>query len=149
MKALQMKFYVNPDLIFIPIILMVIATFAVYIILSKVRVQLFKDGKATLESFSIGEGQPSESIKLNNVLKNQFELPILFYVVCLSLYVTQTVTIINLALAFLFVLFKALHIKEHIKDNVVKKRRNLFVRATQILLLLWVGFIIQLIIKQL
>lgn len=143
-----MSYYLEPDLIFIPIILMVIATFTVYIILSKVRVRLFKEGKASLESFEIGKGQPTESVKLNNVLKNQFELPVLFYLVCLSLYVTQTVTIINLALAFLFVLFKALHIKEHIKDNVVKKRRSLFVRSFQILLLLWIAFVIQLAIKQ-
>lgn len=127
---------------------MVIATFVVYVLLAKTRLRLFKEGKATIENFSIGEGQPAESVKLNNVLKNQFESPVLFYVVCLSLYMTQTVTIINLALAFLYVLFKALHIKEHADDNAVIKRRNMFVRTIQVLVLLWIGFIIQLIIKQ-
>lgn len=143
-----MKFYVNPDLIFVPIILMVAATIYVYVAMAKGRVRLYKEGKAKIENFEIGKGEPEESVKLNNVLKNQFELPSLFYLACLSLHVTQTVTLINLGLALLFVYFKALHIKEHINNNEVLKRRKLFFRAFQVLVLLWVGLIIQLIIKQ-
>lgn len=143
-----MKFYVNPDLIFVPIILMVAATIYVYVVMAKGRVRLFKEGKAKIENFEIGKGEPEESVKLNNVLKNQFELPILFYLACFSLHVTQTVTLINLGLALLFVYFKVLHIKEHINSNEVLTRRKIFFRAFQVLVLLWVGFIIQLVIKQ-
>lgn len=77
---------------------------------------------------------PEEINNSANNLKNLFELPVLFYALCLYLYVTGSVDWIYVSAAWAFVAFRALHSLVHCTSNHVMNRFRLYMIAS---LALW------------
>ena len=63
-------------------------------------------------------------------LKNLFELPLLFYALCLYLFVTAQVDATYVYAAWVFVVFRALHSAVHCTFNLVMLRFYLYLIAT-------------------
>lgn len=141
-------YYIDRDLIFIPIVLMVSATIFIYGKLYKTRFSLFKDGIGTVKDYKLNESEPKQSRQINNALRNQFESPVLFYVLCLSAYVSSTVSILLLAIAFIYCILKTFHIRMHTGDNIVMTRMKIFVHSMQVLMAGWTVFVLQLLITR-
>jgi hypothetical protein len=68
---------------------------------------------------------PSVSNPSDN-LKNLFELPVLFYALCLFLFVTQQVDALHVGAAWVFVGFRVLHSAVHCTFNLVMLRFSLY-----------------------
>ena len=62
-------------------------------------------------------------------LKNLFELPVIFYALCLFLYVTERVDTAYLVAAWLFLAFRVLHSIVHCTSNIVMLRFYLYSAA--------------------
>ena len=69
---------------------------------------------------------PDDVVKVSNNISNQFEVPVLFYVLCLILYNINAVDVIAVALAWLFVVSRYLHAYVHIGSNYVPLRLKFF-----------------------
>ena len=68
-----------------------------------------------------------------NNLKNLFELPVLFYALCLYLYVTATADSVDVLMAWGFVGLRTLHSIVHCGPNIVMARFVLYVLASALL----------------
>jgi hypothetical protein len=68
---------------------------------------------------------------------NLFETPVMFYVACIGLFVTQTVSPAALILAWVYVLLRVGHSLVHCGSNVVMTRFKLFAGSMLVLLGLW------------
>ncbi len=71
---------------------------------------------------------------------NLLELPVLFYAVCLMLFVTGEVTQAQIILAWLYVLLRGLHSLIHVSYNRVVHRWAVYVASTICLFAMWVNF---------
>jgi hypothetical protein len=71
---------------------------------------------------------------------NLFETPVLFYVVCIGLFVTHTVSALLLALAWIYVLFRVAHSVIHCGSNRVMSRFKFFAGSMTALSALWIGW---------
>jgi len=69
--------------------------------------------------------------------RNLFEVPVLFYVLVLLVYVTGSVDAVYLAGAWIFVLLRAVHSLIHLSSNRVKYRFAAYFSATVLLWLMW------------
>ncbi len=69
---------------------------------------------------------PDSVRKINNNIRNQFEVPVLFYVLAFALWALDSVHEAALAAAWLFVLSRVVHAWIHIGSNVVPVRRPVF-----------------------
>lgn len=69
---------------------------------------------------------------------NLFETPVMFYVTCVGLYVTQTVSPLALALAWVYVATRIGHSVVHCNSNHVMTRFKWFTASLTVLLSLWV-----------
>ena len=76
--------------------------------------------------------------------RNLFEVPVLFYVLCLALYVTHRQDAVLLALCWLFVALRAVHSAIHCTYNNVMHRFFVYVTSTVLLFGLWAWLGIQL-----
>ena len=76
-------------------------------------------------------------------LRNLFELPVLFYSLCLYLYVTGSVDSIYVVAAWLFVAFRALHSLVHCTFNHVMHRFRLYMLAALILWFVLIRALVQ------
>ena len=69
---------------------------------------------------------------------NLLELPMLFYVVCIVLYVTAGASTTAIALAWAYVLLRVVHSLIHLSYNRVVHRLAAFAASNVALVMLWV-----------
>jgi hypothetical protein len=69
---------------------------------------------------------------------NQFELPVLFYVLCLTLHVTNGVNYLTLALMWIFVASRFFHAWVHLTSNNLRLRSRSFFLGAILLALAWI-----------
>lgn len=96
--------------------------------------------------FAVGESAqvpPSVSLPNRNFM-NLLEMPVLFYVVSLTFFVTQQATAAAVALAWLFVALRIAHSLVHITYNNVMHRLGVFALANFVLLGLFAYLLVRL-----
>lgn len=76
--------------------------------------------------------------------RNLFEVPVLFYAVCLSLAFTELVAPLQLALAWLFVISRAAHSFIHVTYNLVVHRFAAYALGTLAVFAMWATFALSL-----
>ena len=69
--------------------------------------------------------------------RNLFEAPVLFFAVCCALAITDTVTPLQVTLAWVFVGLRAVHSFIHVTYNRVMHRFAAYVASTICLFLMW------------
>ncbi|MCY1664577.1 MAPEG family protein [Rhizobium sp. SL86] len=121
-----------------PMIAHVMLVFTLYVLLSRRRVAAVKAGRATVSQFRENLKEPEDSLFVHNNLKNQFELPIFFHIVCVTLYVVQGDNLATVALAWGFVVSRYLHAYIHVTTNRIRHRRPAFIAGVVCLSLLWI-----------
>jgi hypothetical protein len=93
-----------------------------------------------IDDFKFGESAavpPHVSIPNRNYM-NLLELPVLFYVVCLMLYVSAGASPIAFQLAWAYVFFRIVHSLIHLTYNRVIHRLGAFTLSNGVLIALWV-----------
>ena len=85
-----------------------------------------------------------KNVSAEENLRNLLEIPVLFYSVCLSLAVTETVTQQQLTLAWIYFGLRVLHSLIHVTYNLVVHRFVLYLLSTLCLFIMWVAFAISL-----
>lgn len=79
-----------------------------------------------------------------NNFKNLFEVPMLFYVLCTALFVTQMVTPVLLMGGWLFVTLRVVHSFIHCTYNHVMHRFVIYALSTILLFIMWGDFVVRL-----
>ena len=74
---------------------------------------------------------------------NQFELPVLFYVLTILAYITHHAGLIFVILAWIFVIFRLLHAYVHVTSNIVRCAGTLYGIAVVALAINWVIYIFE------
>jgi hypothetical protein len=122
------------DLIFWPVLVMVLLTLLIYVRLIKVKIREMKAGRVDMARRGLHEDAWGEAVlQINNNIRNQFELPVLFYVVCGVLWALEAVGILALVAAWLFVLSRIAHAWVHLTSNYIPNRRRFFTAGWWIL----------------
>jgi len=117
----------NNNLIFAPVLLQVCLTLGLYIYLAIAKSRAVSQGQVNEERRALYEDAWPEAVrKINNSVKNQFEAPILFYVLVFIFWATNSVNIYIHILAWLFALSRLLHAYIHTGTNYVPHRRKVF-----------------------
>jgi len=115
-------------------------TFAVLLHIPIARFRAAFRGEVKAKDFRYGESAnvPGPVSLPNRNLMNLLEMPVLFYVVCLALYVTRTVDPVAVYSAWAYVGLRAAHSVVHLTYNNVFHRLAVYAASNVVLLLLWV-----------
>jgi len=119
-----------------------------FIVLTLIPVRRFRAafaGKVTAHDFKLGESAnvPPYTSLANRNYMNLLELPALFYVICLMLYVTDRVDVLSYRLAWAYVGLRALHSVIHVTFNQVFVRLAVFALSNLVLMAMWILFFVQ------
>jgi hypothetical protein len=131
------------NLIFWPAIVLVAMTQLTYAYLLRVKVRENRAGRVNRERWTMHEDAWPEAVhQVNNNLRNQFEMPLLFYAVCFMLWALEAVGIVALVAAWLFVLTRFWHAWIHLGSNRMRPRARAFaagwwVLSLMVLLVVW------------
>ncbi|MER8443082.1 MAPEG family protein [Mesorhizobium sp. M1066] len=134
----------NQTTIFWPVLAHVLLIYIVYCVLGRRRYGAVRSGEAKPGQFKVRSTEPASSVTVAANLTNQFELPVLFYVLCLTLHLTNGVNYLTLALMWIFVASRYFHAWVHLtSNNLLLRSRSFFVSAV-ILLMGWIWFALHL-----
>ena len=115
-------------------------TFLVLLLIPFVRVRSVRRREIAPSDFKYGESSavpPAVSIPNRNYM-NLLELPMLFYVVCLILYVTAGASRLAVPVAWAYVVLRVIHSVIHLSYNHVLHRLAAFTLSNAALVSLWV-----------
>jgi hypothetical protein len=135
----------NQTAIFYPMAAMVLLVVLVCCLMLRERI-------AEMKARKISPSKVASSTQMNRILentraadnyKNLFEMPVLFYALCLALYMTQSLNQNYLWAAWLFVALRVLHSFIHIVYNNVMHRFSVFALSMWVIAGMWAAFIWQ------
>jgi hypothetical protein len=130
--------------ILLPLFVEVILTFVLGTALAVMRGRDFKAGVARHDNIALREPNWSKgTLQFTYSFSNQFELPVLFYVLTILEYVTHLAGIAFVVLAWIFVIFRILHAYIHVTSNTVTLRGPLYGVGAIVLLVMWLIYIVE------
>lgn len=116
--------------IFQPMLGVMALTAVVWVYLYAVRIPAMRKARKPAQTYTVPntvtEHLPEEANYPANNFKNLFELPVLFYVLCLYLYVTNSVDALYVYAAWAFFAFRVAHSVVHCTYNRVIHRFALY-----------------------
>jgi hypothetical protein len=126
--------------ILFPMIALAAWTFLVLLLVPYRRVKAAMNKQVVANDFKFGESAnvPSYVSVPNRNLINLLEMPVLFYVVCLTLYVTGHADSAAVLLAWVYVAFRLAHSLIHLTYNNVFHRLAFYGLSNLVLLAMWI-----------
>jgi len=122
--------------IFTPFLLLMLLALAVWVYMYARRIPFIVGAKLSAEQLGPIEFARISPAKVSNPsdnLKNLFELPILFYALCIYLFEIGKVHHVYVTAAWVFVCFRILHSLVHCMVNIVTLRFWLYVASALVL----------------
>ena len=118
-------------------------TFVVLLLIPRRRFGAARQRLVSARDFAFGESEnvPGEVRIPNRNYMNLLELPVLFYVACITLYVTGKVDGWSVGLAWAFVAARVVHSVVHLTYNNVIHRMRCFAISVVFLLALWIRIV--------
>lgn len=130
---------INTALILWPMAALAALTFSVLLLVPILRFQSSFKGQTSARDFRLGESErvPEWVALANRNYMNLLESPVLFYVICIIIYVTTSLTELELRLAWAYVGFRLIHSMVHVTINRIMIRLATFAASAICLMALW------------
>jgi hypothetical protein len=130
--------------ILLPLFVEVILTFLLWVGMAVLRTRDFGSGAVRPEDIALREPRwPPRTLQFGFAFSNQFEIPVLFYVLTILAYVTHLAGLIFVILAWVFVIFRLLHAYVHVTSNTVRVRGTFYAVAVVALAINWAIYIFE------
>ncbi len=130
--------------ILLPLFVEVILTFLLWVGMAVLRTRDFSTGAVRPENIALREQHWSKrTLQFAYSFSNQFEIPVLFYVLTILAYVTHLAGLIFVILAWIFVIFRILQAYVHVTSNIVRLRGTLYGVAVVALAVNWAIYIFE------
>ncbi|WP_421420585.1 MAPEG family protein (plasmid) [Pseudoalteromonas lipolytica] len=117
----------------------VLLTFIIMFIMGKRRFRAAKQKTIEMKDFLTMELEKAGSdvrVADRNFI-NQFEMPVLFFIACLTALQLNAVGYMFVALAWVYVLLRVVHSYIHLTSNTLKVRYYSFVISSLVMLSMW------------
>ncbi len=130
--------------VLLPLFVEVILTFLLLFSLAPLRGRDVRSGVVRPEDVALREPKWSRrSMQVAYSFSNQFELPVLFYVITILAYVTHHAGFLFVVLAWVFVIFRLLQAYIHVTSNIIQVRGAFFAVSAIALAIMWVIYIVE------
>jgi hypothetical protein len=130
--------------VLLPLFVEVVLTFALMLWMGAMRRADYGSGAVKPQDVALREPiWPRRTMQAANAYSNQFELPVLFYVLTILEWVTRHAGVLFVALAWVFVIFRVAQAYVHVSSNIVRLRGAFFAVAALVLMVMWAIYIVQ------
>jgi hypothetical protein len=130
--------------VLLPLFVEVILTFVLMLQMGALRRANYSSGAVKADDIALREPRwPQRTTQAANAFSNQFELPVLFYVLTILAWVTRHAGILFVVLAWIFVICRVLQAYIHVTSNVVRYRGLFYSIGAVVLMIMWALYIIE------
>jgi hypothetical protein len=133
--------------VLLPVFVLVAMTFALNVWMGWSRTNSVRRGEVKIHDIALGERNWSKQTQqINNAFHNQFELPVLFYVLVILAIITRQADLLLLLLSWIFVALRVFHAYIMVTTNYVPRRAQVHFAALLILVLMWAIFALRILL---
>ena len=127
-----------------PLAALALWTLLVFTLIPYRRLRAIAAGRVSPNEFRLGESAlvPDDVCLPNRNIINLFQMPVLFYLACLVLYVTQLSDSWFVYLAWAYVILRVVHSVIHVTYNKVRHRFIPFALSNFVLVAIWIGLVV-------
>jgi hypothetical protein len=134
--------------VLLPLFVEVGLTFVLLFWMGAARREALASGKTATRNVALREpAWPERVMQVSNAYLNQFELPVLFYVLTLLALMTRHADLLFVLMAWLFVILRIAHAGIHTTSNDVSRRFLAFGAGALVLLVMWVIFAVRILVS--
>jgi hypothetical protein len=133
--------------VLLPLFVEVALTFALLFATGRLRVGAITRGEVKMRDIALGQPNwPDQPTQCGNAFNNQFQLPVLFYVLTILAWITHQADLVFVLLAWVFVILRLAHAGIHVTSNRVSVRFYVFATGAMVLLIMWVIFAVRIVL---
>jgi hypothetical protein len=133
--------------VLLPLFVEVLLTFGVMIGMMYLRTSTLRRGETRFENIALREPNwPVRATQFGYAFANQFELPVLFYVLTTLEIMTRHADLLFVILAWIFVVMRILQAMVHVTSNNVRVRGAFYGVGALVLLIMWVIYIVRIVL---
>ena len=130
-----------------PLFVQVLLTFALLVLTGRGRFAAVRRGETRIGQIALGEPNwPARVQATGNAFSNQFELPVLFYVLVPLALITRKADLLFVVLAWLFVLTRIAHAGVFVTSNHVPTRFYAYMAGVLVLAAMWIVFALRILL---
>jgi hypothetical protein len=135
------------QMVLLPLFVEVTLTFVLWFWMALARRQVFVNRTVHPRDIALGQQNwPAKVSQISNSFRNQFELPVLFYVLTILSIITRHADVIFVVLAWVFVLSRIVHAYIHVTSNRVMQRGAVYGIGALVLIIMWVIFMVRILL---
>jgi hypothetical protein len=127
--------------ILLPVFVQVGLTLFLTFWMAAARTSSITRGEVKMRDVALGQPAWTErGTKIGNAFRNQFELPVLFYVLVVLAIIARKADLLFVVMSWIFVVSRIVHAAIHTGSNNVAHRFYAFAVGAIVLLLMWIIF---------
>jgi hypothetical protein len=127
--------------ILLPVFVQVALMFCLLVWTGRARIGHLRQGDVKVADVALGQSNwPAPAQQISNAYANQFELPVLFFVLVALALITRKADLLFVVMSWMFVVTRFFHAGIYVTSNRIQHRFTIFLIGAIILILMWIIF---------
>jgi len=134
-------------MVLLPVFVLVGRTFALLLWMAGARRQALVGGEARVRDVALGQPNwPTRATQVGNSFKNQFELPLLFYILIALALPLRHADLFIVLMSWVFVITRFAHAGIFVTSNDMKQRSLAWFAGVLVLFAMWIYFALRILL---
>jgi hypothetical protein len=137
----------SAQMVLLPVFVLVGLTFALLLWMAGVRRQALVGGETRVRDVALGQPNwPTRATQIGNSFKNQFELPLLFYILIALALPLRHADLFIVLMSWVFVITRFAHAGIFVTSNDMKQRSLAWFAGVLVLFAMWIYFALRILL---
>jgi hypothetical protein len=135
------------QMVLLPVFVLVGLTFALLLWMATARIRALTGKEIRIKDIALGQPNwPERATQVGNSFSNQFELPVLFYILIALALPLRRADLVIVLLSWVFVVTRFAHAGIFVTSNNVQQRSLAWFAGVLVLLAMWLYFALKLLL---
>jgi hypothetical protein len=137
----------SAQMVLLPVFVLVGLTFALLLGMASARTRALKGRETNLKDIALGQQNwPERATQIGNCFSNQFEIPVLFYVLIALALPLRHADLVIVLLSWVFVVCRFAHAGIFVTSNNVQQRGAVWFAGVLVLFAMWLYFALRILL---
>jgi hypothetical protein len=133
--------------VLLPVFVLIGLTFALLLWMAGSRRNALVGGQTKIRDIALGQSNwPDRATQIGNCFKNQFELPVLFYILIALALPLRHADYVIVLLSWVFVVTRLVHAGVFVSSNDLNRRSLAWFAGVVVLLVMWIYFALKILL---
>jgi hypothetical protein len=134
-------------MVLLPVFVLVGLTFALLLGMTTMRTRALTGGETKMKDVALGEPNwPTRAAQIGNCFSNQFEIPLLFYVLIALALPLRRADLVIVLLSWVFVVTRFVHAGIFVTSNDLRQRGPAWFAGVLVLFAMWLYFALKMLL---